>query len=281
MIWNASADEWVDENGDPVDFSDLRDCMDDYTEEQKDEVRKKRHLLLIGAITLSEFFQWMGLKIHVWHMVAAGLAYGGASGLTALRLAGVDEKINSELIFLHGFRAQAEQSNAAVDLIAEKIASTVSGSYSGAAVNPNMLHKLTETVKDALNTSAPSEAASNIESAIKLVLPYSEITTDQIDNALVTGEVDDLIGGMIESRAVQYADAAYGTWQNATVELGKEHGAEMGELLCSKDDRSCIECIGDSNLGIVPLSTLKPIGTRVCRSNCRCAIRPVVEKKAA
>jgi hypothetical protein len=81
--------------------------------QEKGKTEKEALKLLAETITLSAFFQFMRSRIETWHNVAGAIAYGGKAQLDAERKARIAAKIDSELTFLAGFKADTAQAIAA------------------------------------------------------------------------------------------------------------------------------------------------------------------------
>ena len=75
--------------------------------------------------------------------------------------------------------------------------------------------------------------------------------------------------GRLPARAALYAAAARVTYQNVTRRVQADQGARWERNVLGTDE-SCRDCVQQTALGWVPLGTLSPIGSRACRSNCKC-----------
>jgi hypothetical protein len=73
------------------------------------------------------------------------------------------------------------------------------------------------------------------------------------------------------SRSALYINASRQTFSEAERRMQRDAGVkfERNELNASE---SCEECRAEANKGVVPIGTLTPIGSRICKSNCLCRI---------
>lgn len=77
--------------------------------------------------------------------------------------------------------------------------------------------------------------------------------------------------GTLVARAGMYGQAAYAVGQNTNRGIMLLRGkAEGRRMLGAEDDRNCEECPPLAELGWMPVKDLVPIGSTVCRGNCRC-----------
>jgi hypothetical protein len=73
------------------------------------------------------------------------------------------------------------------------------------------------------------------------------------------------------SRSVLYINASRQTFSEAERRMQRDAGVrfERNELNASE---SCEGCRAEASKGVVPIGTLTPIGSRICKSNCLCRI---------
>lgn len=79
------------------------------------------------------------------------------------------------------------------------------------------------------------------------------------------------MNGRLDARARQYANSGRTTYEN----IRRREMAQAGmafEWNVLHADESCPECLQQADLGPVPIGTLVPIGSRICRSACKCTL---------
>lgn len=79
------------------------------------------------------------------------------------------------------------------------------------------------------------------------------------------------MNGRLDARARQYANSGRSTYEN----VRRREMAKLGmafERNVLHADESCAACLQQTGLGAVPIGTLSPIGSRTCRSACKCTI---------
>lgn len=79
------------------------------------------------------------------------------------------------------------------------------------------------------------------------------------------------MNGRLDARARMYAQAGRTTYENVRRREQAQQGVgfEQNHLHASE---SCGQCLAQSALGRVPIGTLIPVGSRTCRSQCRCTL---------
>lgn len=73
----------------------------------------------------------------------------------------------------------------------------------------------------------------------------------------------------MNNRAGMYADPAYITYQNESLDKQKD-GKEVLCMLVQNSEEGCQDCQDDAARGWVPLSEMDEIGSRSCGAFCRC-----------
>lgn len=171
----------------------------------------------------------------------------------------INKKILSEFEYLAEFEAVTEASFAAAEIIAAKVAQTLSAQF------PDAQAELRNKVERALLRAAPSEALTAARQAAIDVLGVEAVIPD-----LPIGiEANSLIGGTIQSRAEMYTDATYATFENNVLLREMDEGVNLGRRVLEEGD-NCDDCIAASTEEFVPLDTLPEIGDSVCGPRCRC-----------
>lgn len=79
------------------------------------------------------------------------------------------------------------------------------------------------------------------------------------------------MNGRLDARAKQYASAARTTYENTRRREMARLGMSWEKNLLHASE-SCGQCLAESGLGWVPIGTLAPVGSRTCRSACRCTL---------
>jgi hypothetical protein len=74
------------------------------------------------------------------------------------------------------------------------------------------------------------------------------------------------------SRALSYADSAYGTYENSVKQRESDAGVVSGRRIAESDDRTCDGCANAATEDYIPLDQILDIGEAECLSNCRCYI---------
>lgn len=172
----------------------------------------------------------------------------------------INKKILSELEYLDEFESAVEESFAAANVIANKVAKTVASDF------PDTQAEIKEKVERALLRAAPSEAASIVRQAVIEALP-PEAVIPEITLGL---EANSLIGGTVEARAEMYTDATYATYENNVLAREMDEGVTLGRRVSEKDGDVCVDCEEAATDEFVPLDTLPEIGDSVCGPRCRC-----------
>lgn len=299
MTWDDSIHRYVDDNGDPIPPEQLVKTFDKYVKAEKEEVDREAKLLLAGTITALAFFALMRDRVTAWHSVASLFAYGGPDNMTPDRWKAVKDIVDGELSYLDNFEQDVIASEDAATNITNKIVSAAALS-SGDAVagggQPESVSRILASattknaIKLALIGAAPSTAIAIGLVALHKAAPDVKVDDDKIAEDIDETDTEDLMGGTIASRAVQYPDAAYSTWQNQSTALGLQQGVNLARRVCYEDGASCQGCIDQAEMGFVPLVALAPIGSQECRNNCRCFVeywmwqhtgQPLPEENAA
>lgn len=84
------------------------------------------------------------------------------------------------------------------------------------------------------------------------------------------------LNGRLVARARQYGQASRVTYEKVRAREDTNRGmAEERNVLHAT--QSCSQCKALSGQGFVPIGTLPPVGSRICRSSCKCTI----ERRAA
>jgi hypothetical protein len=79
------------------------------------------------------------------------------------------------------------------------------------------------------------------------------------------------LNGKFLRRAQMYVDASRGTFFETERKMKKDAGfTEEINVLNAKE--SCAECSAEAGKGWVSIGTLSAVGSRICRTNCRCEI---------
>lgn len=79
------------------------------------------------------------------------------------------------------------------------------------------------------------------------------------------------LNGTLVSRAAMYGQASRVTFER-TYGQGQQQRGYRTERNVLHSGESCSECRAQTARGTVPIGTLVPIGSRLCRSNCRCSL---------
>src|SRR5438128_4197279 len=129
MEWNAATRQYLDNDGNPIPPSRIREYIDQFIENSQKDVSDKTTALRAGEITVAAFFAWLADKIINMHGTAAVIAYGGEDEMNPDRWARVGEKIYSELEYLKGFEHDAKEAYATTETIAHEVAREISRSH--------------------------------------------------------------------------------------------------------------------------------------------------------
>lgn len=84
---------------------------------------------------------------------------------------------------------------------------------------------------------------------------------------LVSGQAP--LDGRLLVRAQMYGQAARGTFEDVRRADQLAVGMREERLVRHASD-SCPDCVADASRGFLPLHTLRPIGSRQCKSLCKC-----------
>lgn len=79
------------------------------------------------------------------------------------------------------------------------------------------------------------------------------------------------MNGRLDARARQYAQAARSTYENTR----RREMARLGQAFernVRHSSDTCAGCLAASDAGWMPIGTLAPVGSRTCRSACKCTL---------
>jgi hypothetical protein len=88
------------------------------------------------------------------------------------------------------------------------------------------------------------------------------------------------MNGSLTARARQYGQASRSTFEEARRRDQIMRGYQFERNVLHAGE-SCSECKAQTGRGLVPIGTLVPVGSRICRSNCRCSISYQRDAEAA
>lgn len=108
-FWSKEDRVYVDESGDELDDSELREGIDQYIESIQSDFAAKAALFAAGAITLTALFTFLQNEISAMHHAAGALAYGGLSQMDAEKWMRVNDRLQTELEFLNKFQVEAPE----------------------------------------------------------------------------------------------------------------------------------------------------------------------------
>src|SRR5438128_11268662 len=97
MEWNAATRQYLDNDGNPIPPSRIREYIDQFIENSQKDVSDKTTALRAGEITVAAFFAWLAGKIINMHGTAAGIAYGGGDEMDRQRGRRARERTHAEL----------------------------------------------------------------------------------------------------------------------------------------------------------------------------------------
>jgi hypothetical protein len=273
MIFDPKRHAYID-SGRIVPASEIRDEIENYITSEKSEVSRQKALLIAGAITIAEFFNFMREKIAIWHAVAGQIGYGGAAQMNPERWLRINEKIQSELKYLDAFQVATEQGYKRSVQVAAEIARSIEAN---ASVPAGLETVVEERALEAIMASDAAGRDAAIASAIKDSLADSigEEAADVTRETLASvseAPWDEMLWGSLESRGQMYADSAYATYQNSERARESDAGVLRAKRICADDDASCDECVSAATNDYISLDEVLDIGDATCLSNCRCTI---------
>jgi hypothetical protein len=82
---------------------------------------------------------------------------------------------------------------------------------------------------------------------------------------------DQPLNGMLTARARQYGQASRVTFERTRGADQQMRGYQSCRNVLHSGE-SCSQCRSESARGWVPVGSLVPVGSRICRSNCRCSV---------
>lgn len=272
MIFDPKRRAYINK-GRVVPASDVRDQLEEFITEQKDEVDRESKKVLAGTLALAVFFSWLKDKIKSWHSISGVIAYGGQSQMNLERWKRINEKVQSELGFLDKFQVDAEKGLVATRNLAAQAASAVEAND---AVPSGLEAVVQREVHAALLTDAASRPTA-VREAVKTALADSiptetaeTVATEVAKDLVESTRMSELIWGQVESRSRMYTDAAYSTYINSEKDRESDLGAIGVRRVCEEDDASCDDCVAAATDEYVGMDEIADIGTLTCLNNCRC-----------
>ena len=268
MTWNQDKRVYVDDQGNDIPASQMRDYVDQYIASNQDDVDTKSAELLAGTITVAAFFEWMRETIISMHGVASILAYGGEAEMTATEWQRVAEKVTEELAYLENFEAKVEQAQASSEAIAADAASLIARNVDVPAglesvVEGRVLSALMngESVEDAISAALADSISTEAADAVA-----ASIVGDITDTRM-----EDLIWGNVDNRARLYMDSVFGSYENSVRDREGDAGAVGVRRVTEGDDHVCDGCEGAASDEYVPMSEIADIGDFECGGRDRCS----------
>jgi len=83
------------------------------------------------------------------------------------------------------------------------------------------------------------------------------------------------------ARVAMYPEAVYGTYEAGRLRAAVARGETEGRSVLGGSRESCDQCRSEAGAGWRPLAEIAPIGSRSCRSRCRCTIETQVASAVA
>lgn len=80
------------------------------------------------------------------------------------------------------------------------------------------------------------------------------------------------LDGRVVARAAMYAQAARSTQRAMQRRMAQGIGMVQERNQLGAADRHCSQCVDIASRGWVPIGSLPPIGSRICRSMCKCTM---------
>lgn len=265
MKWDAKKRRYV-ENGRVLREAEVRKRVDDYIAHEQRDVERRSEKLIVGALTVTSFFDYLRHKITTWHSLIGSRAYGGRNEMGAEQWARINSKILSELKYLNQFEDEVKASFRT----SQKLASAAVRSLEVPAGLETLVE---ERVAEALLTAAPSTAEATARQAVAEVLADSVGAQEAqvIASAVQVAEAPELIGATIPSRAQMYTDAAYSTYENNVSAREQDAGAAGVRRVCENDDSSCDDCINAASPEYQAFEDVPDIGSLTCGHRDRCS----------
>lgn len=94
---------------------------------------------------------------------------------------------------------------------------------------------------------------------------------DGFQQALTDGDLAPDSPGAL-ARALRYADAGWGTFQNAERAEALANGAAYARNILGESKESCAECLDLSDQGWIDIEDMPEVGDRACNGGCNCSI---------
>jgi hypothetical protein len=274
VIFDPKTRQYIDK-GRIVPPQEIRDQIEVFIDEEKDEVDRQSKKVLLGTLTLAAFFALLRDKIKSWHSVVGVIAYGGQSQMNLDRWHRINDKVQRELGFLDAWQVQAEKGFARTRELASQAANIAAKDSSV----PSGLEAVVEReVRRALTKSNAAERTSAVKEAVNEALADS-VSTDIADEVAIrvakdlldSQNLEDLIWGSMSSRGRVYADSIYSTYANSQKARESDAGAVGVRRVCLNDSATCDDCPGLATEDYVSMDEITDIGEGcACLSNCRC-----------
>ena len=129
MHWDAKKRRYVDNRGRVLSDKQVRKEVEDYVAAEQKVTETEAKKLVASMITVGGFFWFMTRKVETWHRLTGTIAYGGQLQMTVERLARIQEKIDSELEYLAGFRSDVERADQIMDSIVPRAGMYADSAY--------------------------------------------------------------------------------------------------------------------------------------------------------
>lgn len=104
-----------------------------------------------------------------------------------------------------------------------------------------------------------------VGAAVRRQYAYLDRFVGEIDGGLV-------LDGRFLNRAMSYMNSGRTLYEDIAADVDEERGmTEERNVLGAAEH--CGGCLAETARGVVPIGELVPIGSRICRGNCRCKIQ--------
>ena len=260
MTWDATRRVYLDDDGNEILPSQIREWVDGTIENAQGEINDKAGDLLLGVITVAAFFVFMGELLTSLHLAACVIAYGGEDGMNNARWGRVDDRISSELAYLTAFEEQVANAARDTEFIANSLA----------AIAGTNERKIAESIVTAIQAEGRADIVGTVATAVDLA--GAEIDRGVIETTIDSfgDRIESLIWGEVDSRSRSYPNAAYGTYENSVRDRETGAGAIGVRRVSEDDDASCDVCPELATDEYVALNEIADIGDSPCASRCRC-----------
>lgn len=273
MIFDPKARQFISK-GRVIPKSEIHAQLEEFIEEEKQEVDRQAGKVLAGTLALGAFFSWLRGKVKGWHSVAGVIAYGGQSQMNVERWKRINEKVQKELSFLDKWQVEAERGFLATRSLASKAASLVEVDT---AIPSGLEAVVKREIQSALMVDAASRPAAIREAIVEALSDsVSRETVEKVagevaKDLLESERMKELIWGSLQSRGKMYPESIYGTYENSVKSREVDSGAVGVRRVCLEDPASCEDCPALATEEYVSMEEITDIGDgSACLSNCRC-----------